>query len=132
MAFSKIEHCLISDAIRPEERGKLALLGFLGVCPHVEITVSTFGTPLQLGLVFLGGPGDDKTYDVIVEVLDSSKRSLFPGRPSVKATAKSTMRTTLVFEVVTVFRDPGEYFVRLSVSGKTWFETSFKMSLLKP
>ena len=48
------------EGVREELRGKLTILGFFGITPHVDVRVQHMDRPTGLCFVALGGKGDGK------------------------------------------------------------------------
>jgi hypothetical protein len=58
LAFPTIHACLLCDFARQELGNKTILIGFYGAAPDVRIIIHDFKLPVQLCLVFCGGPGE--------------------------------------------------------------------------
>ena len=54
MSFPEIQSCIVCEAIRQEEGGKLSILGFRGVLPNLELAVSD--KPKAFVLLLIVGP----------------------------------------------------------------------------
>lgn len=125
-ALPHFETCLVCDAIRPEANGKLILLGFLGVCPYVDISVSYLDQPTVLTFLVAGGPGD-ASFSADVAIVDEDEQTV--ARTAVATfTATPTSSTTLAPAMILAFGHPGTYSVRLSINGAEHFRTSFRVS----
>jgi hypothetical protein len=51
MPFNNFDFCIICELVRPEAGGKLTILGFYGLAPHVEVVVGNPSQPVQLSFV---------------------------------------------------------------------------------
>lgn len=54
MPFPEITDCILCETIRQEAGGRLAILGFYGVLPHLEIVAKD--SPRTLTLLLITGP----------------------------------------------------------------------------
>jgi hypothetical protein len=62
MTFPVIQACIICEAIRQEEGGKLSILGFYGVLPGLEIGAGRKSSPMTVLLIT--GPTEGGTWQV--------------------------------------------------------------------
>jgi hypothetical protein len=51
MPFPNSEFCIICEGIRPEIGGKVTILGFYGMAPHVEILVPVLGASTSVSFL---------------------------------------------------------------------------------
>src|SRR5438552_3544412 len=128
MPFPEITTCLICDAIRREERGKLTILGFLGVSPNVKIEVSSLANPLPLAFVLLGGSGEGH-YDVAFDIVGRTGKSILPQRAGGPVDMAKEQGSILVAEVLTPYPGPGEYRLQLYVGGHLHYEAEFELTV---
>lgn len=132
MPFPKFKHCLICDNAREEVRGKVTLIGFLGVSPDVEILVPDppNGGALQLSFVFVGGAGGG-TFPITYELFDVKQGvplgKIDPGKPT---DVVQGIRTTMILGLTGVYPHFGRYELRMFVAGKLEFAASFEISKL--
>jgi len=131
MPFPEITHCLICDAVRFEERGKLSLLGLLGISPFVNIVVPSIENPIPLSFVMFGGPADGQSYTVEFDILSGdTKHSLAKqGGGAIKIPAGQ--RLGLISQVALRFPRPGDYGFRVTVDGRKHFDAPFKLVIGK-
>lgn len=140
MSFPKLKHCLVCDNAREETRGKVTLLGFLGVSPDVEILLpapNVVGVirpvqALQLSFVFVGGPGDG-THHVTYELYDVQKKTALgtidTGQPiTIPPPSVTGRRTNFIVNVLMPVPHFGAYELRLLVGGKLNFTGYFQIS----
>lgn len=62
MAFPQIQVCIVCEAIRQEEGGKLSILGFYGVLPGLELAAGRI--PASLTVLFVLGPTKGGTWEI--------------------------------------------------------------------
>jgi hypothetical protein len=70
-----IQSCIVCDMIRPEINGKLMILGFLGVCPYVDIRLPRLDRPTPITFL-LSGHIDDGIAALSVDVLCAKDKSV--------------------------------------------------------
>jgi hypothetical protein len=116
---------LIADAVRMEQNNKIAILGFLGAAPNVEINVKRFGG-VALAFIFLAGEGDGKSHQLGFEIVDNTKKPVFPRQdfPDPQPTDKNR-RTSTICEITTAYPGPGVYTARLYADSNLHYETTF-------
>jgi hypothetical protein len=131
MPFPRIQYCLVSDAVRPEEGGKASILGFLGIAPDVAVNVKSLAQPVTLAFSFLtaSGGGDGKPHQVEFEILDGSNKAVFPRHPMPSPIiAPAQGRNTVVVDLTTVYPSAGRYTINLYIDGPLHFNTSFALA----
>ena len=78
--IAKVLNCIICDDFREEVRGKAAILGFLGICPDVEIKLDSLGGRLpQICFVFVVGPATVRETTIRVWVIKPSGKAMIDG-----------------------------------------------------
>jgi hypothetical protein len=130
MPFPAFSFCLICDAIRPEVGGKLAILGFYGLTPNVEVGIGNAALPVALSFVAGFPPVADAGRAVYVhftvitrpdgrEVLRTSPSPLnvAPGMPGL---------VVLGFQIPPPY-PLGIYSITISVNGEQKLEASFRI-----
>lgn len=131
MSFPEIEDCLICDAIREEARGKLTILGFLGLCPSADFSVQDFGRLFPLAFLFVGGPGDG-TFQISFEVIDETDGRVIAKGAGGTPPISPVRRTWLAAQMPLTFPRAGGYAIRLLADGEERFVGRFRVSLAAP
>ena len=121
MAFPKIHSCLICEAVRGEEGGKLTLLGFLGMSPNVSFKVKTLAGALSLTFVLLGEKGDGH-HEIAFELLGDDNRRIGQPMTPFPLDLEPDKPTNIVLTVVTPLPHFGRFHVRLYVDSRVHFE----------
>lgn len=108
--------CIVCDLVRPEMHGKLAILGFLGVCPTAEVKVQHLDQPALLTFVIVGGDGEG-SFDFTLDLVDESNgqkiaTGLFPA-----AVANVGKPTTVVTQLIPTFGHAGDFSIRVVIDG---------------
>ena len=137
MPFPKLRHCLICDNAREEARGKVALLGFLGVAPDVDVLLVDAppgqAMAVHLSFVFVGGPGEG-SHHVTYELFDVDERKslgvIDPGNPTEINPVPGATITNFIINVLMPVTHFGRYELRVLVGGKLNFSGAFKLSPL--
>jgi hypothetical protein len=118
------------DVVRQEIGGKLAILGFYGVAPDVEIAVGNLGSPVNLAFV----AGFPAVPDAARINYTHSTVITRPDRVEVMRTAPSRLNVSassrgfVVFGLVIPAPYPlGIYSIEVLVNGEVKLETSFRM-----
>lgn len=73
MPFPEITVCVVCEAIRQEVDGKLSILGFWGILPHLEVPIGK--KPKTLTFLLITGPMEGGTFRVSA-TLENPDRSL--------------------------------------------------------
>ena len=118
--FPDILACLVSDELREETGGKIAILGFLGILPSAQIRLSKFGSPLpKLVFTFITDIFPEiAEYKVGITITDSNDNNFifdFPDPFQVKDLKKSG-RLSFALSNIT-FLTPGDHQISLKVDG---------------
>lgn len=119
-----IETCLICDLIRPELGGKLIVLGFMGICPHVEIGVPRLDEPTVLTFLFAGGPGEG-SHVTSFEVVDEIGQRVVGTTAPVESPFNSRVRTNLATTMMLTFGHAGTFFIRCRIDDQERFRAQF-------
>jgi hypothetical protein len=122
-----LDSCLICEAIRPELGGKLILLGYMGVCPNVDIGVPQLDQPLVLTFLFSGSAGDG-TFMASFDVIDESSERLVAATGPLPCVAAPDTRTNLAPTLLLTFGQTGRFAVRCIVEGREVFKGPFTVS----
>jgi hypothetical protein len=72
------KHCLVCDLIRPEQAGKLSLLGFSGVCPDVELKIRDFEKLIEISFLVVCITAGAGTFSARFEIKDPAGKGLLP------------------------------------------------------
>ncbi len=121
----QIETCLICDLVRPELGGKLSVLGFYGVCPHVEVALQRLDLPVVLTFLCMGGMGDG-TFSLTFEVIDDTERVIASSAAQpFNADLKSA--TVLATTLILVFGRVGQFAGRCVIDGVERFRGYFRI-----
>jgi hypothetical protein len=127
MPFPNSEFCIICEGIRPEIGGKVTILGFYGVAPHVEILVPVLGALTSFS--FLIGFAPPQT-DV------SQNQSYFtvtaPSGNRLIYTQPAFLRGVPGKRIVVAFTTPlipesGQHILRVHGDTEILFETTFSV-----
>lgn len=124
--FPEIKHCVIADAVRAEDSGKLTVLGLLGITPDVAFSVATFDQPVVLTFLLFGGIGNGR-FKVAVQVLDDSGHAPLPRTEPYEIDVQADKAARLIFGAPMVFRKFGLHRLTLFVNGAKEYETSFRL-----
>jgi hypothetical protein len=129
MAFPTIRHCLVCEDIRFERRNLVALLGFYGITPDVEILVKDFALPVpHLYFLFIGGQGEGR-FKISLQLLNGEGKSLVTTPESEVVVQPQPKRTNLALGLAGfAFPSPGAYTLRLFVAGESRpYESQFQV-----
>lgn len=114
--------------IRPELNGKLIILGFLGICPNVDIRLPRLDRPTSLTFL-LSGQFEEGSYNLSVEVLRSEERSVIASTGESPLKVEGTGGGIRVAPTLLLtFGHAGKFLVRCLVDGVACFEGSFGVS----
>ena len=119
--------CIVCEGVREELRGKLTILGFFGVMPHVDVRVQHMDRPTGLCFVALGGKGDGR-FTASFEIVDTAD-----GRKIAETTlgdfvASPASRTMAVLSRPVLFGRAGSYALRFYLDGNLSIEGKFSVS----
>jgi hypothetical protein len=128
MPFPNIDYCIVCEGVREEARGKLTILGFYGLAPHVEILVGDMSQPLSVFFV-MGFGSVDQQYNSIVQVVTPTRAVLLQTPATIRP---STGRAIVAVGHLARFPTAGRYAVRVLVGGETKLDTSFAVRPARP
>jgi hypothetical protein len=112
-----IQSCLVCDMIRPELNGKLIILGFLGVCPYVDIRLPRLDHPTPITFL-LSGHVDQAITSFSVEVLYSKDKSVIASTGQGQFDfAGTTGAINIAPTLLLTFGRQGEFLVRCLADG---------------
>jgi hypothetical protein len=113
--------------VRPELNGKLIILGYFGVCPHVEVKIPQLDRLVSLAFV-LSGSLTAGQHEVVLEILEQASDRV------VVSTAKQPLtidagegRVNLAPTLPIAFQKPGSYEIRCLVDGFEAFRGAFRV-----
>ena len=118
--------CIVCDLVRQELAGKLIILGYYGVCPTVDVSVSDLGQPTLLTFLVSGDAGEGK-FSGMVGIFDESDQRLLAS-VSLAITAQPNVMTVLAPTIVVVFGRPGAYSLRVLLDDTERFRGEFRIS----
>ena len=125
-AIPRFEACIVCDIVRPELNGKLILLGFIGICPNVEVGLLHIDQAAAVTFVLSGGPGDG-TFSGYVTVVDESDQRVVAETTEMPFTAQPNAPTTLAPTLLLTFGRPGAFSVRLFIEDAEQFRGAFRV-----
>jgi hypothetical protein len=126
----KIETCLVCDLVRPELGGKLAILGFYGICPHVDIGLQHLDQPAVLTFVLAGGTGQG-TFPLTVDIVDENQR-VIASISGLAFEANPKGATLVATTLMLIFGHAGRYAVRCLIDQAEIFRAYFAVSQGRP
>lgn len=126
-ALPHFDACLVCDTIRPELNGKLIILGFLGVCPNVDIGIVHLDQPSIVTFLIYGGPGEG-AFSATVSIVDESDGRTIAQTTSVGFTPSPITATTLAPSLLLTFGHAGDYSLRLLINEREHFRADFRVS----
>lgn len=127
MSPSRFRACLVCDLVRPEAAGKLALLGFFGVCPNVHIQIAHLDQPTVLTFLFSGDPGEGP-HNASVTLVDESHGSVIASAAPLSVTTLREVPTLVTVSLIVVFRHAGRFSARLLFEEEEQFRGEFHVS----
>ncbi len=127
MGFPPINHCLVCENIRAEQRGLVSVLGFYGVAPDVELLVRDFGSPLGLSFLLLGAVGGQGNFKVSLRLSDESGNTVM-ATPELDIQVADPSKHANFGMQIAAFKlpSPGKYNLELIVDGQSHYRTSFR------
>jgi len=82
--------------------GKLIILGYLGICPNVEIAVPRLDQPTVLTFLLGGSPGNGR-YNASFEILDEAHDTLIAAAAQSPFSASPSTRTNISTTLIPTF-----------------------------
>ena len=119
--------CIACDAIRPELYGKLILLGYLGICPNVDVGLQDLDQPSVITFLLSGSPGDGE-FAGSFDIVDETERRTVAAVASIPFRAIPGTRTNLATTFVAVFQRPGIFVLRCFIDDRVRFRAYFRVS----
>ena len=130
MAFPEISYCLICDVARAEDRGKVSILGFLGIAPSVSVYIQNFALPVALSFVLITKQGKGR-YSVSFDIVGSDEKPVVPETPREPTDVDSSQpQNFLMVGITATYPGPGRYAFRLRVDGQPIYNAPFELHKL--
>lgn len=124
MTFPEIEYCIVCDGVRPELGNKLNILGFFGVTPSVEVTISGWGKHTNLTFLVGTRATTGGTYILTQAIINPDGTTLFSMQTD-EIQLENTQRAVLGFGFRLVFNQQGQHEFRLMSGSDLIYSTSF-------
>lgn len=121
----KFDDCLVCEAVRPELGGKSIILGYVGICPNVDISVGRLDQPIFLTFLVTGGPGNG-VFDATFQIVDDKGLVVGSIGPW-QFKAIPTSATTLASTLAPTFGHPGVFALRVLVRNIEQFRAVFRI-----
>lgn len=125
MAFPTIHACLLCDLARQELGNKTILIGFYGAAPDARIIVQDFKLPVQVCLVFCGGPGEGH-FKVELKLRGPNGEE-FRAIPVEGNLIRQNAVSNFFMGMQQVLPGPGIYEATLLANGQAVYETHFSL-----
>jgi hypothetical protein len=133
MPFPKFDYCIVCEGVRQEVGNKLAIFGFFGVAPNVQLRVAKMAQPVPICFVLGFGQVSDPNREYKHEIaIISADGSTLLKTPSVPAKVSATERGVLAMGAVVPFPVAGLYRIRVSINGSAELETTFSVVQARP
>jgi hypothetical protein len=107
--------------------GKVIILGFFGVCPHVLVSLQHLDQPTVLTFMVTGGPGDG-TFVGTCQVADESTQRTVASGPAAQFVATADAGTYVASTMLLTFGKSGLYSLRFVVGGVEQYRGYFRVS----
>lgn len=120
----KFHDCIVCEGVREEVRGKLTILGFLGLSPHVDVHIQHLDRPTGLCFLMLGDRADG-SFKASFEIVDVSDGRKVLETPLSDFVANLKSRTLAVLSSPVLFGRAGTYAVRFYLDGTLAIEGKF-------
>ena len=119
---------MVCDSVRPEQHGKLTVLGFSGFTPRVTLTLANLAGAVQLAFVFALEPGTGQATFSFDLVQENGNRIVAqtPVQPLALTPAQSQF---IVFQLITPFPAAGRYRVRVLEAGREHYSTTLTIAV---
>ena len=127
MRSPEFEHCLVCEGLRQEVMGKLTLLGFVGICPNVDVGVPRLDLPIVLMFVVVGGRGEGE-HHANFDVIDLSTQLPIAATAPGPLTFERKGRAMAAAHLPMTFGHEGEFAVRLFIDGEIRFTGQFHVN----
>ncbi len=125
------KYCLVCDLLRPEQARKVTLLGFLGICPDVELKVLDFEKPLEaISFLVICDAAGVGTFPAKVEIKDPAGKGLLPAPFTRTAEIpQSIVRVNIGLSVQQLkLSGPGTYTLEVSFDNLPPVQFSFRIA----
>lgn len=122
-----MDTCIVCDMIRPELGGKVMILGFMGLSPHVDIGVPRLEQPIMLTFVLSGSPCDG-TFMAAFDIVETSNGRVVAATAPFPCVGQPDRRTSIAPTLLATFGHPGGYAMRFLVEGKEQYRALFAVS----
>jgi hypothetical protein len=121
----KALYCLVAENFRPDLSGFATVIGFIGIMPHVRISVKDVRVPMpSLAFALTFERGDGSKFDGYAKLIGPRNSNLFDSKAEVSFPNIGAFNT-VIFNLANVsFPDFGEYKFSLELNGKPIFEGS--------
>lgn len=107
--------------------GKLILLGYLGVCPNVDVGLQDLDQPSVMTFLVSGSPGDGEFMGSF-DIVDETEERTVAAVAAIPFTATPDRRTNLAATFVAVFQRPGIFMLRCVIDDTVRFRARFRVS----
>jgi hypothetical protein len=128
MPFPNFDYCIICDLIRPEMAGKVAILGYYGMTPHVDILILNSSIPTQISLLCGFAPiRDADRYESVTVISRPDGTAIFQSPPmllNISPTGRGLFGMGFAIPPNSPF---GRYSIRIVVNGEAKLDTSFNV-----
>jgi hypothetical protein len=121
----KALYCLVAEDFRPDLSGFATVIGFIGIMPHVRISVKDVRVPMpRLTFALTFERGDGSKFDGHAMLIGPQKSNLFDSKAEI-AFPDIGAFSTVIFSLGNVsFPEFGEYKFSLKLDSKPIFEGS--------
>lgn len=125
MAFPTVNTCFVCELARPEQQGKVTLLGYFGVAPHVRIKIQNFNQPIQLCFVFAGGPGQGH-FQIGLRIT-APNGATFNAPNAEGNLSQEASHSNFFMNFLGVLPSPGNYTATLTANGAPQYQAQFAL-----
>jgi hypothetical protein len=127
--FPRVTHCIVCEETRAETRGLLAILGFYGIAPAVELIFEDFIRPIRICFLFLCDPAPSAAYRIGLRIVHQSTRHVAFEMADEPMTIDDSLRRNHYSIELHGVRLPerGTYEVMLLADGSLHFQTTFEV-----
>ena len=129
----RIDFCIVCEGIRPEIGSKATILGFFGLLPRVEITLSQWGQPLIL-MFLLGTHGGKGKSLVQAKIINPNGTELLSSEVTeVHPNENVNLNTNIGFGFMPIsFIQEGKHEFRLILNDKETYRETFNVKRAAP
>ena len=132
MPFPRIDACIICEGVRREINNKHILLGYYGITPYVQVSLTNLQAPAILCFVFSGGSGQPGVYDLSLRLTDQTGKVISnpTNAPDIKGVSVTFAPSTNVFFTFQgILSQAGRYEIALWVNGVQHYTTTLGIGL---